>query len=104
MVYHKENKIIGAAAFSEELFTTHTWGISWVSVSEKHRNQGIGGILVKSCLQEIAKNIDKKATAILLTYPDKTKLYEKIGFKGKTEDHEGGLFLTMPILSERIKV
>ena len=28
--------------FSEELFTTNVWGISWVNVNEDYRHNGLG--------------------------------------------------------------
>jgi len=92
-----DKKIIGIAAFSEELFTINVWGISWVSVDVKYRSQGIGQELVESCLHEISKNIDQDVTALLATYPGQTKLYENIGFIGTTPDHSGGVFMSKTI-------
>lgn len=87
-------EIIGAAAFSEELFTTELWGISWVSVHESYRNQGIGKKLVQKCLDEIALKAGKKVNIILGTYPDKTRLYDRIGFTKLGQDYRGGWFMT----------
>lgn len=85
--------IIGAAAFSEELFTVGTWGISWVSVHQDHRNQGIGQKLVEACLAGILSKTSKTVTVILGTYPDKTELYERVGFVEMRKDHDGGSFM-----------
>ena len=88
-----DGDIIGAAAFSEELFTVGTWGISWVSVHQDHRNQGIGKKLVEACLEGIKSQISKTVTVILGTYPDKTELYERVGFIEMRKDHDGGSFM-----------
>lgn len=88
-----DGEIVGAAAYSEELFTTNTWGISWVSVHAKHRNQGIGQKLVKACLQQIELSAQKTVSVILCTYPDKTGLYEKLGFTLGGKDSGGGSFM-----------
>jgi len=85
--------IIGAAAFSEELFTTGTYGISWVSVHKDQRKQGIGQRLVEECLEHIRSKASKTVTVILGTYPDKTQLYERIGFVEMRKDHHGGSFM-----------
>ncbi len=89
----KNNEIIGAAAYSEELFTTRTWGISWVSVHPDNRNQGIGQKLVEACLEKIKEEAQQSVTVILGTYPDKTRLYEKLGFKKAGQDEEGGSYM-----------
>ena len=93
--------IIGAAAFSEEIFTVNTWGISWVSVHPEFRHQGHGQKLVNACLLEISNRITCPSTALLATYPDKTQLYERIGFQGLTRDHGGGFFLSLPIFPNK---
>ena len=88
-----DGDIVGAAAFSEEIFTVGTWGISWVSVHEKHRHHGIGKKLVESCLKHIESKVSDTVTVILATYPNKTKLYERTGFVEMKQDHEGGSFM-----------
>lgn len=88
------NKIIGAASFSEELFTVNCWGISWVCVDEKYQNQGIGQKIVESALEHIRRAANKKVSVILATYPGKTRLYEKCGFGFAGYDYEGGSFMT----------
>lgn len=88
-----DGDIIGAAAFTEEFFTVGTWGISWVSVHQDHRNQGIGQKLVEACLESIQSEITKPVTVILGTYPGKTQLYERVGFIEVQKDHEGGAFM-----------
>jgi predicted N-acetyltransferase YhbS len=88
-----EEKIVGSAAFSEELFTTSTWGISWVGVAESYRNQGLGQRLVEECCNEIKRRAQKTVTVILGTYPDKTKLYERCGFRAAGQDHHGGWYM-----------
>lgn len=104
IVCNNNKKIIGAAAFSEEFFTVNTWGISWVSVDKHHRNKGLGQKLVKACLDEISKRIQTPSTVILLTYPNKTSLYEKLGFRGQTQDCDGGLFLSLSISPKGTKI
>lgn len=93
-----ENKIIGAAAYSEELFTVDVWGISWVSVHEDYRSQGIGQALVEKCIESIRSVANKTVTVILSTYPGKTKLYERCGFIKAGHDHEGGCFMIRSII------
>ena len=95
-----DNQIIGAAAYSEEFFTVDTWGISWVSVHENYRSQGIGYSLVERCLEHITKAARKTVTAILATYPGKTELYERLGFVHAGKDHEGGTFMTKIVVLE----
>lgn len=84
--------VIGVASFSEELFTLETWGISWVCVHSDYRNQGVAKALVRFCLDEIVK-ICPRFTAILATYPNKTKLYEDMGFIAAGKDHCGGSYM-----------
>ncbi len=97
----KDNKIIGTAAYSEEIFTVNTWGISWVSVHPEHRNQGIGQQLVETCLTKIKEEAKQSVTAILGTYPNKTRLYEKAGFKKAGQDEEGGSYMLKILKIER---
>ena len=92
-----DDKKMGAAAYSEEFFTVDTFGISWVSVHEKHRNQGIGQKLVTFCLENIEQDANKDVSVILCTYPDKTKLYEKIGFIHAGHDSYGGSYMLKTI-------
>lgn len=93
LILWENDQIIGAASYSEELFTVNTWGISWVSVHPQNRNQGHGYALVKSCLNAIKNNAQKDVTVVLATYPDRTRLYEKLNFKAGGQDHEGGSFM-----------
>ncbi len=93
VVCEKHNEIIAASAFSEELFTVDTWGVSWVCVDKKHRNQSVGQKIVNFCVDQISKHTNKPSTIILATYPDKTKLYEYCGFKEIGRDHEDGSFM-----------
>jgi ribosomal protein S18 acetylase RimI-like enzyme len=92
-----DSQIVGAAAFSEELFTVNVWGISWVSVHPDYREKGIGQSLVEKCIDEIKKKAKSPVTCILATYPEKTKLYEKIGFTTSSYDAEGGAIMTLPL-------
>lgn len=92
-----DDTIIGAAAFSEELFTVNIWGISWVSVHPEYRGKGIGKSLVEKCIHEIRHKAKRPVTCILATYPEKTKLYEKIGFKTSSYDAESGAIMTLPL-------
>lgn len=84
------DEIVGCAAFSEEFFTVGVWGISWVSVHKEYRRNEIGQKLVQACLEEIGKRVQNSITVILNTYPDKTGLYDKVGFKALGHDHVGG--------------
>lgn len=93
LVAKKDDTIIGSAAFSEELFTTRTWGISWVGVQEAERNQGVGQALVEACCDEIRKAAQQTVTVLLGTYPNQTGLYNRSGFEKLGQDHEGGWFM-----------
>jgi N-acetylglutamate synthase-like GNAT family acetyltransferase len=97
LIHEQDNKIIGAAAFSEELFTVGTSGISWVSVHKNFRNQGIGESLVNACLSNIQGIIDDEAFVILGTYPNKTGLYDKVGFQNIHHDDKHGAFMIKKI-------
>jgi N-acetylglutamate synthase-like GNAT family acetyltransferase len=97
IVYEENQKVIGAAAYSQEFFTTGTWGISWVCVDEDHRNNGYGEEMVNFCLKEIQKRIDSEAFVILGTYPNKTGLYDKTGFQEVLDDHDHGSFMMKKI-------
>jgi predicted GNAT family acetyltransferase len=92
-----DGQIVGAAAFSEELFTVNMWGISWVSVHPDYREKGIGRSLVEKCIDGIKKKAKSPVTCILATYPEKTKLYKKIGFTTSSYDAEGGAIMTLPL-------
>lgn len=91
----QNGKIIGAAAYSEELFTVNVWGISWVCVDAACQRKGIGQRLIEKCLADISQTANKTVTVILATYPGKTKLYERIGFIKSGVDHDGGSFMTL---------
>ncbi len=84
------DEIVGCAAFSEEFFTVGVWGISWVNVCNSQRNKGLGKTLVEACLVEIEKRTRESVTVILNTYPNKTGLYDKVGFKPAGNDYAGG--------------
>lgn len=91
VIARQSGELIGTACFTEEFFTTDFWGISWVNVLEKYRNQGIATLMIKIILENIHKKLaGKPATVILATYPDKTKLYQKFEFKTIGTDHEDG--------------
>lgn len=91
----ESDKIVGCAAYTEELFTTETWGIGWVSVVENFRKKCIGELLVKECLKEISLVTISDVTVILRTNPNQTGLYDKLGFKILGNDHEGGNFMAL---------
>jgi len=97
IAHNADHQIIGAAAYSEELFTVGVWGISWVSVHKDYRSQGIGQALVEECIEHIRQAAKKTVTVILATYPQKTELYERSGFVHSGKDHEGGSFMTKVI-------
>ncbi len=82
-----DERVIGSVAYSEELFTIDTWGVSWLNVHEDFRRRGIGGRLLNTAVKAIE---EKSGTIILSTFPHKTKLYENHGFLKSGEDHEGG--------------
>lgn len=90
IIFEEDNEIIAAAAYSEEFFTVGVWGISWVCVRQDKRNKGIGQKIMNECLSRISQKAQKKVTVILNTYPDKTGLYDKLGFVPGGKDHEGG--------------
>lgn len=90
IVKEVNNEIIGAAAYSEEIFTTNMWGISWVAVSESHRNKGYGSEIIKFSIDEIKKNIEDFTLVILGTFPNKTGLYDRNNFKNIFSDAEYG--------------
>lgn len=92
---HAASGIIGCAAYTEELFTVGVWGISWVAVNQAHRNKGFGAQLLNACLSGIAAKSDQNpVTVILATYPEQTRLYEKLGFVNSGQDAQGGAFMT----------
>lgn len=97
VVAEQDGEIIGSAAFSEELFSSGVWGVSWVCVHEDHRNQMLGRKLVEKCCDEIAARIEKPVNVILCTYPDKTGLYDKAGFEKAGQDIHGGWFMTAAV-------
>ena len=99
VVCELEGSIVGAVAYSQELFTTGTWGVSWVCVDENHRSRGIGEELVNYCLNEISKIIEDEAFVILGTYPNKTGLYDKTGFFEVHKDDGHGSFMMKKIKS-----
>lgn len=85
-----DKKFVGALAFTEELFTTNFWGISWVCVEEGSRRKGVAEKLVAACIEEISKRVTNKATVILCSYPKISGLYEKAGFQFLGNDHAEG--------------
>lgn len=94
LIASENDEILGALAYSEELFTTNMWGISWVCVRESDRRKGVGEKLVSACLEEISKHVQNKATVILCSYPNISGLYEKTGFTFIGNDHAGGRLMT----------
>jgi ribosomal protein S18 acetylase RimI-like enzyme len=94
LICNQSGKIIGGAAVSEEFFTVDVWGISWVSVHPAYRNKGLGQKLMEHCMQEISNRAGKTVSVILATYPNKTRLYERLSFVKAGQDHEGGYFMT----------
>lgn len=96
----RDDKIIGAAAISEAVFTTDTWGIGWVGVHPDFRRNGIGTAVVKACLAEIAKRIQKTSTALLSVYPALTGFYERLGFCGTTTDQAGSPYLSCVVVPD----
>ena len=93
VIAQDNGEIIGAAAYSEELFTVDVWGISWVSVHENYRNQGLAQKLIEACFDEIKAKVKNKITVALCTYPGKTGLYDRMNFTQGGKDHDGGLFM-----------
>lgn len=55
LVAEENGKIIGSAAYSEEMFTVDVWGISWVTVYPEYRSEGVGEKLVKACEESILR-------------------------------------------------
>ena len=94
-VYRTANKIVGAAAISKARFNNDTWGISWVATHHDFRHQNIASSLVKHCVVEVSKIVKKLSTVVLASDHKAVLLYEKLGFRGSTKDHEDGVFLTL---------
>ena len=95
----QDNKTVGAAAVTEELFTINTYGISWVSVDANYRRQGIGKRLVESCLSHIKQAANGQPQSIILsTLPGQTGLYERVGFTRAAQDFEQGWIMTKSVL------
>jgi len=92
-----DSKIIGVASYTEELFTTDTWGIAWVGVREEYRRKSIGERIIKECLKNILLKANKTVTVLLRTHPKQTGLYDKIGFSILGDDHEGGKFMKLTL-------
>lgn len=86
-------KLIGAYAYSEEIFTITVYGISWVSIHPEYQNNGYGSQLIQHAIKEIKKETNGPATIILNTYPDKTGLYDRNGFTRGGKDTHGGQFM-----------
>lgn len=95
-----EGEVVGASAYSEELFTTCTWGISWVAVKEEYRHKGYGTELVNFCVNEIKTKIDTYAFVILGTFPNKTGLYENNDFQKIFSDADHGSLMIKKIIKE----
>ncbi len=49
-------RIMGAASYTEELFTVATWGVSWVAVGREYQGQGLGAALLRECESAILTN------------------------------------------------
>lgn len=86
--------IIGAAAYSEEIFTVNLWGISWISVNEKSRHKGIAQYLVEECLRQIEKKAQDSVIVILVSALNKVEFYEGLGFKAQGTGEEGRRFMS----------
>lgn len=97
VIARHDQRIIAAASYTEELFTTDVWGIGWVCVDEEYRHKNIGTKIIKECLGSILKTTHKTVTVILRTHPGQTGLYDKIGFSGLGDDHEGGKFMKLTL-------
>lgn len=97
LVHEHENTLIGACAYSEELFTIDVFGISWVSVHPDYRQKNIATNLIKECINHIKKKAQRPVTLIVNTYPGKTGLYDKTGFTINGMDVHGGHFMTQHI-------
>lgn len=93
-----DGSIVAAAAISEELFTLDVWGISWVAVAQKYQGQGFGQRICLFCTEQITRMAQRNVTAIVLTYPDKTGLYDRLGFIKGSKDHHGGIFMTKKLV------
>ncbi len=86
--------IIGAAAYSEEMFTTNLWGISWISANEKSRHKGLIQYLVEECLRQIEKKAQDTVVVILVSDLNKVAFYETLGFKPEGTGEEGRRFMS----------
>ena len=86
--------LIGAIAYSEEIFATNLWGLSWVSINEKSRHKGIRQYLVEECLRQIERKVQNSVIVILASAPNKVAFYETLGFKAQGTGEEGRRFMS----------
>jgi predicted N-acetyltransferase YhbS len=94
----EDGDIIGTSAYSHEFFTlAPMWGISCVNVRADKRNRGLGQNLIEFCLGEISAQNPEGATVILATHPEKSTLYDRLGFQKRGVDHKGGWIMVKTI-------
>lgn len=92
-----QDSILAAGAVSPLLFCQDTWGIGWISVHPAQRHAGLGTRIVRACIAEIRTHIHRRSTILLSVYPNLAGFYERLGFSGRTEDHEGSPYLSLPV-------
>lgn len=87
--------IIGAAAYSEEIFTTNIWGISWVSINDASRHTSVRKLILEECLRQIERKADHNVAVVMAALPHRVPLYEKVGFNPIGTGETGRRFMTM---------
>lgn len=84
------DQIIGCCAWTLESFTVDLVSLSSLSVLDTFRGQGIGTNLIHACQKAAIEAFGRTVSFILVTYPEKNRLYEKIGFRQIAKDTHGG--------------
>lgn len=92
-----KDKIIASISITKAAFSLTTWGIGWVAVHPDYRKRGLATNMIDNALKKIAQRISSTSHVILSTYPRLTPLYEKIGFKGTTNEVNDSVYLLMSI-------
>jgi predicted GNAT family N-acyltransferase len=89
--------IIGAAAYSEEIFTVNIWGLSWVSVNEASRHKNLRRFLVEECFRQIERKVKNSVTVILAALPHRAEAYKKLGFNPVGNGDAGRQFMALTL-------
>lgn len=87
--------IIGAVAYSEEIFTMNVWGLSWVSVNENSRHKNLRKYLIEECLRQIERKAKNNVVVILAALPHRVSAYEELGFNPVGTGETGRRFMSL---------